>query len=172
METPPIKVSILVDDLLFHSSHGLCRVSEITPASGAGETSYVLLPLLRNQSKSRFIIPAAMLADSGFNKLMSVREANSIMEYFKTGRKKDSDLSPTWAMAAMIHLESSSQETARDVRKRQKMAQCVKGLAGELAYVLQTTVKEICDAIRKNLELILTINPIVLVALSNAENDN
>ncbi len=166
-----MKENIVIDDLLFHSVHGLCRVSAVTPSAPSAEASYSLLPASSNRANVRFIVPESSLEESGFSKLISIREANAILEYFKTGDKKESECGQAWTQAMMIWSESSGKDLAKDTRKRQKLERSVKGLAGELAFVLQFTLKEIANRIQKNLGVISKINPLVLTALANVEKD-
>lgn len=166
-----MKKPIIKDDLLFHSVHGLCRVASINRAAPPTEASYSLLPIPTNRAKVRFTIPLSSLENSGFSKLISVREAHAILEYFKTGEKKDSECSHAWMLAEMLRAESFSKDPAKDARKRQRLEQSVKGLAGELAFVLKFNPKEMAEKIRKNLGTISSINPLVLTVLSNVDVD-
>ena len=61
-----MKETFLKDDLLFHATHGLCRIIEMLRRSGSEEARYVLVPVLQDQGKVRYIIPESMLAGSGF----------------------------------------------------------------------------------------------------------
>lgn len=164
-----MKKPIIKDDLLFHSVHGLCRVASINRAIPPSEASYSLLPIPTNRAKVRFTIPLSSLENSGFSKLISVKQANAILEYFRTGEKKDSENGPAWILAEILRAESFSKDPAKDARKRQRLEQSVKGLAGELAFVLKLDMKETAAKIRKNLGS--SINPLVLTVLSNVDTD-
>ena len=166
-----MKKPIVKGTLLFHPTHGLCRVALILGTAESKEVSYSLLPVARNSAKVRFIVPQSSLENSGFSKLISAKEANAILEYFKTGAKKDSECSPTWTLAVVIWSESCSKESAKDTRRRQRVERSVKGLAGELAVVLKINLKEITEKIQKNLGNVSTINPLVLTALANVDRD-
>ncbi|MDP3920680.1 MAG: hypothetical protein Q8R76_07750 [Candidatus Omnitrophota bacterium] len=162
---------IAKDDLLFHSVHGLCRVAQVTQKVPADETNYLLLPVSTNRAKVRFLIPESSLEESGFGLLISVRAANAILDYFKTGKEEKSGCSQAWKQAELIWSESRSKEPVKDSRRRQRVDRAVKGLAGELAYVLKLTLEEIGGKIQKNLGRISDINPLVLTALTNIEKD-
>ncbi|MBI3313910.1 MAG: hypothetical protein HYZ83_06720 [Candidatus Omnitrophica bacterium] len=166
-----MKETIVKDDLLFHSVHGLCRVSAVVQSGQSKETSYALLPVLINRAKVRFVVPESSLESSGFSKLISSREADAILDYFKTGKKADSKCSQAWEQAVWIWSESYNKDSLKDARKRQKLERSVRGLSGELAYVLKMTVKEIAEKIRKNLGPVSQINPLVLTVLANADKD-
>ena len=166
-----MKATIAKHDLLFHSTHGLCRVVAVTESAQSAEISYSLLPVSSNRAKVRFIIPASSLENSGFSKPISVKEAHAILEYFKTGDKKDSECGQAWTQSVMIWTESCGKSSVKDARKRQRLERSVKGLASELAFVLKITAREIADRIQKNMGSIANINPLVLAALSNVEKD-
>lgn len=167
----PQKEKVSKDDLLFHASHGLCRVTAVSVNPKSRETTYELLPVLQNYARTRFLVPETVLADSGFNKLISVREARAILEYFKTGKKKSSNAGSAWVMAEEIRLESRSDESARGSKTRQRMTQCVRGLSSELAYVLQLSVKEICEIMKGHLSHGSAIHQPVMAALMDAQSD-
>ena len=166
-----MKDAIFKDDLLFHSAHGLCRVEAVIHDAKSEEISYSLLPVISNRGKIRFVIPQSSLEESGFGKPISVKEANAVLEYLKTGDKKDSESGQTWTLAAMIWSESHNKEILRDSRKRQRLERSVKGVAGELAFVLKVTLKEMTERIQRNLGAIANINPLVLTALANVNRD-
>lgn len=167
-----IKDAILKDDLLFHSVHGLCRVQGVTLATRSEETSYALLPVSTNRAKVRFVIPQSSMENSGFRKLMTRKEAQAILDYFKSKTKKDSECGQCWMMAATIVAESGSKDFLKDARRRQAVERAVKGLCAELAFVLDATVSEIAGRIQKNLGPVASIHPLVLAALANVEKDS
>ena len=163
--------TIVKNDLLFHSAHGLCRVAAMTRSVQAKELSYTLLPVANNKGKIRFVVLENALKDSGFSKLVSVKEGHAILEYFKTGKKEDSKGRQAWKLAMLIGSESCSKNSVKDARKRQQVDRAVQGLTGELAFVLKMTLKEIAGKIQKNLGRIADINPLVLTALTNIDNE-
>jgi len=59
----------------------------------------------------------------------------------------------------------------RDQRKRQQLEHSVKGLVGELAYVLQMSFKKTALLIGKNLARVAQIDPLVFGALDRAAED-
>lgn len=166
-----MKDTVAKHDLLFHSAHGLCRVVGISRSPESVEASYSLLPVSSNNAKVRFIVPESSLENSGFSKPISVKEANAVLAYFKTGDKKDSHNGQAWTQSVMIWTESQGKTSMKDARKRQRLERSVKGLIGELAFVLNITAREIAGMIQKNLESLTQINPVVLAALANASKD-
>ncbi|OGW82131.1 MAG: hypothetical protein A2Z83_07800 [Omnitrophica bacterium GWA2_52_8] len=165
-----MKESILKDDLFFHYVHGLCRVGEVTGAGSAG-ISYLLLPVTNTKANERFIVPAMSFEDSGFSKPVTVRGAYAILDFIKTGDKKESECGRAWELAALVRTEGKSREPAKDARKRQHLERTVKGLVFELAFVLKTSAGDITARMRKNLGAAAEINPFVLTALTNAGKD-
>lgn len=173
---------IVEGDLLYHAVHGLCRVDRVLkPQSPAEGLSYSLLPKVMNKMKSRFIIPASDLEASGFHNVISVKDANRILDYLKAG---DPDAIPseampraltafaqpneTWGLAQMILTFSREKLEAKDQRKRQMLERSTKGLVGELSCVYKISPKETVARIQKSLGSPSKINPSVLAALTNA----
>jgi len=167
----PVSEKIEKDDLVFHSVHGLCRVAEVTRKTPSEESRYVLLPASSNRAKVRFVMPESSLKESGFGLLISVKAARAILEYFKTGVEKKTGCSQAWQQAELIWAESRSKDPVKDSRRRQRVDRAVKGLAGELAFVLQMSLTEVVDKIQKNLGRISAINPLVLAAFTNIDKE-
>lgn len=168
-DTLSVKEKISKADLLFHSVHGLCRVAAVTCPPRTPEETYTLVPVAMTHARVRFTVPRNSLESSGFNKLISPKEAHAILEYFKTGRKRESASGSAWLLAMTIWTESCSKESVKDVRKRQRLERSVNGLAEELAFVLKTTAFDIAERMQKNLAALMTINPLVLSALTSIE---
>jgi len=157
------------NDLMFHSVHGLCRVAEIPKAGALPADNYSFVPVFQSRSKARFTVSREFLETAGFNKLISAKEANEILEYFKTGTKKSSALGGAWELAVLLREESLSKEPMRDKRRAQKVNHSAKRLSSEMAIVLQSTVREMADKILENLEAVSKTNPMVLAALENVD---
>ena len=174
-------------DLLYHAIHGLCRVDKIIKQKQSGQEvlSYSLVPKMANVMKVRFIITVAGLQASGFHVLVSLKEANKILDYLKTGKAavipaavdpktasySFSEQSQAWDLAQAILSFSHDKFEAKDQRKRQRLELSAKGLVGELALVFRTTLKEAADIIQKNLGNPSKINPLVLTALAHTSED-
>ena len=152
---------ILKDELLFHSVHGLCRVAGIT------RDSYSLRPVVQSRSNARFTVPGDLLESSGFNRMVSVKEADEILEYFKTGEKRKSAEGTAWTMAVALRAEARSKEVSKDKRKSQQLAQLVRSLANELAIVQQSNLQDTLLKMREKFEPVSKINPLVLATLTN-----
>ena len=177
---------IVQGDLLYHAVHGLCRVSEIVKRNQSGKETlcYSLVPKVGNKMKVRFIIAVAGMEDSGFHGLISVKQANEILDYLKSGDSAaiPSGVEPkepfsavpenqTWDLAHMIWSFSHNHLEVKDQKKRQQLERSVKGLVGELAFVFKMTLKEAAARIQKSLGNVSKINPAVLLALAHAGED-
>lgn len=173
-------------DLLYHATHGLCRVDGITKESQAGKVAlcYSLVPKTANRMKARFVIWANDIKISGFHVPVSLKEANKILESLKSGdiKKVLSGVKPkaaslfaqenqTWTMARDVLSFSKGNLEAKDQRKRQMLENSARGLVGELAVVFKTSMREAAEMVRKSLGSISKINPTVLTALEHAGED-
>ena len=164
-----MKAKVAKDDLLFHSVHGLCRVAAVSTPPSVPEISYTLIPVTLTHAKVRFTVPKNSLESSGFNKLIKTKDAKEILEYFRTGVKKNSAGGSAWLLAMTIWTEACSKESVKDVRRRQRLERSVHGLAEELALVLKTSAFEIAEKMQDNLSKMTVVNPVVLAALASIE---
>jgi len=163
--------TIIKDDLFFHSSHGVCRVSGIQNPRAAQGCSYILSPLARDRGKARFVIDREAFEASGFNRLTSPAEGQAVLEYFRTGKstfKKDTEI---WRRAQLIRKESLSRTLGADGRKRQEIERAIKGLVKELACVLETPIEEISKKIKDSLSRKAVMNVVVLNAFLRNEKE-
>jgi len=172
--------------LLYHAVHGLCRMDKIIKQNQSGKEVlyYSLVPKTADKTKTRFIINAADMKASGFHVLVSLKEANKILEYLKAGNiaATPSGAAPktvssfaqqnqTWSLAQGILSFSHDKFEAKDQRKRQMLERSARGLVGELAFVFKITLKETAARVQKSLGNTSKINPSVLVALAHAGED-
>lgn len=167
-------VDLLVkNDLLYHATHGLCRVmTVIEDKTKAKDYLYALLPeTLENRSKIRFTLPHSALALSGFNRLISEDEAQAILEYFQSGRGKVAEDDHAWALAISLREEARSTDNSRDARRSLKLKQLTRALVGELACALKCTLREISQRVQQKMDVTMTINPMVLTAFASIERE-
>lgn len=157
------------NDLMFHSVHGLCRVAEIPKGGALAENNYSFVPVFRSRSKARFTVSKEFIDTAGFNKLVSAKEAAELLEYFKTGRKSDSSTGEVWELAVLLREESFSKEPQRDKRKALRVNHAAKRISNELAIVLQSTVREMADQMKQNLEAVSKVSPMAATALENVD---
>lgn len=143
--------------------------------SGRETLRYSLVPKAVNRTKMRFIIAGAEMKVSGFHLLISLKDANEILEYLEAG--DIAALPPSalqneaWDLAQAILSFSRENLEVKDQRKRQVLERSAKGLVRELAFVFKMTLKETAARIRKSLGDAPKINPSVLVALVHASED-
>ena len=166
---PIVRKALIKGQLLFHATHGLCRVDKVNLEEG--EIVYVLLPVLQQYAKARFLIPQKTFEHSGFNQLLAVSESQSLLDFFKNGKPKKAKLSPVWEMAVFIMAASRNLENAKDWKMRDQLNKSVKSIVGQLACSLKLNIWEICELIRDKLKEHSAINPGVLEALAKAESD-
>lgn len=175
------KKKINQGDLLYHAVHGLCRVADVEEGDTAGETYYALVPKLRKTLSVRYVMSSADIENSGFHKLISVKEANKILEYFKAGvpEANAKDRVPgtfavetqTWALAKEILLGCHEEWQSKDQRRRQKMERSARGLVEELAFVLGESKEEVAAKVKKNLGSSSKLHAAIAVALDLAAKD-
>lgn len=172
-------------DLLYHAFHGLFRVDEVIKQnqSEGSVRCYSLVPQKADRSKTRFTVAVAGIGDSGFHALVSLREANEILQYLRKkvvtalpprAASKSAPSAPqdnAWNLAQAILSFSFEKPEAKDQRSRQKLERSAKGLVGELALVFNTTLKEAAAKVKKSLGVASRINPSVLTALVRAAED-
>lgn len=172
-------------DLLYHAVHGLCRIQDVTEGSNKGEVYYSLVPRDRTLMKVRFLLSSTDLEKSGFHGLVSLKEANEILEFLKArdGQRPDETESAekvqisfaedttTWALARDIAASCREKWESRDQRKRQRIERSAKGLIEELSFVFHESKAETADRVKKQLGRRSSLNPAVLAALDTAAKD-
>jgi RNA polymerase-interacting CarD/CdnL/TRCF family regulator len=171
-------------DLLYHSVHGLCRVSQINKRKESGKEAiyYELVPHATNHMKLRFVIAESEIEGTGFHAPVSVKEANAILEYLKNGSvsipsaigvkpRSFAEDNQTWALAKTILSCSRNEAEAKEQRKRQTLERTARGLIRELAFALQISITEAAARVKKNLEKTTKLSPLVSTALENAVQD-
>ena len=160
-------------DLLYHAVHGLCRVDEIAKENQSGKEvlCYSLVPNTANRMKVRFVVSVVDIQASGFHAPVSLKEAHEILEYLRAGVLTVATAEDqAWVLAKAI-LSSSRDNLIKDARKRQMLERSVKGLVGELAFVLKMTLKDMAVSIQKSMGNVSQISPMVLTALAHAGKD-
>ncbi len=174
-------------DLLYHAVHGLCRMDKMTKEKQGGKDviMYSLVPKVANRMKMRFTIAATDLEASGFHTVVSLKEANKILDYLKAGDKEaiPAESAPravsafaqpveTWGLAQTILSFAREKFEAKDQRKRQMLERSAKGLVGELAFVFKSSLKETAEKVQSSLGKPSKVNPSVLLALTNAGDED
>lgn len=165
-------------ELLYHAVHGLCRLDRKIQQSEAGKKvlCYAVVPKKSNKMKIRFVIQAQEMQSSGFHSLVTLAEANRIMDYLKAGDTTASfaNQNETWSLAQTVLSVSRDKpepKDAKDQRKRAMLARSVKGLLGELAAVFNISIQEAAERMQKSLGRASKINPMVITAMTHAVED-
>lgn len=173
-------------DLLYHAVHGLCRVDRVEKEQRNGKpvVTYALVPKVPNKMKMRYVIASTDLEVSGFHALVSLKDAEEILKYFKAGdvqavpEAREAGAVPNfhqenqpWSLAQALLTFSQESLKLKDQRKLQLLERSAKGLVGELSFVMKTSLKETVGMVKKNLESSTRVNPQVLAALENACED-
>ncbi|MBI4388232.1 MAG: hypothetical protein HY582_04245 [Candidatus Omnitrophica bacterium] len=181
-----VEEKIVRDDLMYHSAHGLCRVNELIKENRSGKEvlCYALVPKVATRNKVRFVVADSDLGISGFHPLVSVKEADEILEYLKAGditaipgngepkvASRFAQENHPWKLAEELLSFSNAGVEIKDKRKRQVLERSIKGLVEELALVFQITLKETATKIRKCLGSLSGISPLILGALEQAVRD-
>jgi RNA polymerase-interacting CarD/CdnL/TRCF family regulator len=178
-----LQETISQGDFLYHAVHGLCRVDLVAKEgqSGQGGLSYSLVPKTANRMKVRFVIAGTDMKASGFHSLVSVKEANKILDYLEGGKGEktlpsgaEAPSSPEYQardLASAVRSFSRESLEVKDQRKRKVLERSVQGLVRELAIVFNMPLKETAAKVRKSLGETPKINPSVLAALSRAGED-
>lgn len=164
---------IIGGELLFHPVHGLCRVDRASgqTRSGKKDLCYSLVPKITPRMKVRFFVPDSDMAASGFHRIISSKEANGILDYLKAGDSSGIPINQTWALARNILAFSVDRLKTKDQRKRQLLEHSIKGLVGELAYVLKISLKETAARIEKSLSKVPKTDPLVFAVLERAAEE-
>ena len=175
MATMTRTLEIEEGELLYHAVHGLCRMDEVIEQGQSGKKvrCYSLVPQPNNNKmKTRFVIEISQIEVSGFHPLVSLDEANKILDYLKpSSPKKVTGQNQTWELAQAILTFSQDAAAGKDQRKRQMLHQSVKGLLGELAYVMKLNLKDTAAKIQKSLGNSSKVHPLVATALEQASED-
>jgi RNA polymerase-interacting CarD/CdnL/TRCF family regulator len=172
--------------LLYHATHGLCCVRGVLKKNLSNENVLCceLVPEGTNLMNIRYVIPVEHIAASGFHPPITSQEARMILEYLKTDNRSAviphsahqnfshfDQQSPTWTLAKEILSSSYDKKGARDQRKRQTLKSSVMGLVRELALVLKISIAETVAKIQVSLGRASDINPVLLAALRDADED-
>lgn len=167
----PKKLAYKRGSLLFHSTHGLCRITDIIKKAQDGPAGYCYV--LRSQEKmfreTRFVVEAARVETSGFHPTISANEANKILSYLRNPPKirhasektQEVDIHKTvmtlieenapWAFGKVLSIYSQEKNGKGAKGKREMLSRAAKGLTRELSFALNSTQKEACDLLQKTL---------------------
>ena len=170
--------------LLYHSSHGPCRVRDIIKQTQSGKDQYYY-SLESKQARFRgakFLIDIDQVETSGFHPAISPKEANRILGYLKTSDPKDRQLgdkqpkvilgliqeNAPMAFSRVVLIFSREKGGKAAKGKREMLDRAAKGLIRELSFALEIPEEEAFLRIKKSLQSSVKVNPWVLDTISHS----
>ena len=170
--------------LLYHSSHGPCRITDIIKEiqSGKGQYYYSLESKQPNCRGARFLIDSDQVEASGFHLAISPKEANKILDYLKTSDlnncglgKEQSEVilnlikkNTPWTFSRVILILSLEKDGKAARGKREMLDRAAKGLIRELSFALEIPEEEAFSRMSKSLRHTQKANPWVLDTISHS----
>ncbi len=168
--------------LLYHSSHGPCRVKDVIKQTESGKDQfyYSLESKQTRFKRARFLIDSTQVETSGFHPAISSKEANQILEYLKTRNAEDATLgkeqhkvilnliedNAPWSFGKVILIFSREKDGKGAKGKREMLGRAAKGLISELSFALEITEEEALIRMKKSLRR-SSVNSWVLDTLSS-----
>ena len=169
--------------LLYHSSHGPCRVKDIIKETQSGKDQYYY-SLESKQPRFRgakFLIDSDQVETSGFHPAISPKEANQILDYLKTSDPEDRKLgekqpkvildliqkNAPWAFAKVVSIFSREKDGKGAKGKREMLGRAARGLILELSFALEIPEEEGLVRMKKSLKRSARVNPWVLDTISS-----
>ena len=170
--------------LLYHSSHGPCRVKDIVKQTQSGKDQYYY-SLESKQPRfkgAKFLIDSNQVETSGFHPAISPKEANQILDYLRTTKPEDRLLgkeqpkiilsliekNAPWAFARVVSIFSHENDGKGAKGKREMLLRAAKGLIFELDFALEIPEEEGLLRMKKSLKRSNKVNPWVLDTISCA----
>ncbi len=161
------KLAYKTGNLLYHSSHGPCRVKEvIKQMQGGKEQFYYSLESKQTRFKgARFLIDIHQVETSGFHPAISAKEANKIMEFLRCGELDELatgaeqpkvvlsliEQNNSWAFARVLLIYALEKDGKAAKGKREMLTRAVRGLVNELSYSLEIPEEDAVMKMKKNL---------------------
>ncbi len=169
--------------LLYHSSHGPCRVKDIIKESQSGKDQYYY-SLESKQPRFRgakFLIDSNQVETSGFHPAISQEEAHKILDYLGTSDPDDRKLgdkqpkvilsliqeNAPWSFARVVLIFSREKDGKGAKGKREMLGRAAKGLVLELSFALEIPEEEGLVKLKKSLKRNAKVNPWVLDTISS-----
>lgn len=169
--------------LLYHSSHGPCRVKDVVKQTQSGKEQYYY-SLESKQTRFRgakFLIDIDQVKTSGFHPAISQQEANKILDYLETNDPNDRELGITqpkvvlhligentpWTFSRVILIYSREKDGKGAKGKREMLSRAVRGLVNELSFALEIPEEETLVKMKKSLKHSSKVNSWVLDIISS-----
>ena len=169
--------------LLYHSSHGPCRVVDVIKQTQSVKDKYYY-SLESKQPRfrgARFLIDTDQVETSGFHPAISPKEANRILSYLNTSDPEDRQLgdkqpkvilgliqeNAPWSFARVIQIFSRERDGKGAKGKREMLGRAARGLVLELSFALEIPEEEALVKMRKSLQRSAKVNSWALETLSS-----
>ena len=168
--------------LLYHSSHGPCRVRDVIKQTQSGKDQfyYSLESKQARFRRVRFLIDINQVKTSGFHPAISTKEAKKILDYLKTNDPNDRELgakqpkvilslieeNAPWAFGRVVLIFSREKDGKGAKGKREMLGRAAKGLIRELSFALEIPEEEALFRMKQSLKHGAKVNPWVLDTIS------
>ena len=169
--------------LLYHSSHGPCRVKEVIKQTQSGKEQ-LFYSLESKQARFRgakFLIDINQVETSGFHPAISRQEAGKILDYLGTSDPSDRDLginqpkivlnlieeNAPWSFARVVLIYSREKDGKGAKGKREMLSRAVKGLVHEVSFALEIEEAEALVRMKKSLKRSSRTNSWVIDTISS-----
>lgn len=148
------------NDLFFHYVHGLYRLVTIAkPYSKEEEIIYTLLPVEPSKVMMKFHISENCFDDSGFNAMISVREAQRVLDFLGGKKIKPREQSRVWKLAQSILEVNSASNIPETPKMRKDIERSLKSLIYQLGFILNLPVRKITNQVQDALSQSFEISP-------------
>ena len=154
--------------LLYHSSHGPCRVKDVIKQMEAGkEHFFYSLESKQNRFRgARFLIDSTQVETSGFHPAISAQEASKILRYLETTDPEDRELGITqpkvilhlieqnapWSFARVVLIYAREKDGKGAKGKREMLSRAARGLVRELSFSLEIPEEEAITKMKKSIK--------------------
>jgi len=154
--------------LLFHPSHGICRIRGIVrrPELTTDGLCYWIEPKGKGRSTVCFFITRGRLAESGFHIPASEKKASEIVDYLKKGEKQKrlmgiervetlralAKKNNALVYARVLHMIIDHQDQKVGREMRQFFKYYFEGLVRELSFSLRLTVSQASTLVKASLQ--------------------
>ena len=171
--------------LLFHPSHGVCRIRGIVsrPELAMDGLCYWIEPKKRGRSTVCFFITTSRLPESGFHIPASGKKASEVVDYLKNGEKQKrlmgmervetlralakKNTALDYAKALHMIIDHPEQEVNREMRQLFKYY--LEGLVRELSFSLELTVSLAAALVKASLQERTKLEEWILKVIDSVE---
>lgn len=148
------------NDLFYHYVHGLCRLVTVSkPYSKDEETVYTLVPVETSKGMMKFHISESGFESSGFNAMISVREARRLIDFLAGKKVRPHEQSRAWQLAHKVMEINGAVGASETPQVRMDVERSVKSLVFQLGFILNLPIREIAVQVTDALSNSSEINP-------------